>query len=139
RQGLEGQRGDEGRGPLGEHHPHHGAQLPQAADGEGRLVGGDAAGDAKQYAALVQRPFPLGLIPRHLAQPPPSLSCSRLYGSSGPSHSNLSCRSSSKAMLTGLAMAVATRVLVPPASTIWRARRAATTTKVYLLSAFSSR
>src|SRR5690606_38848510 len=62
-----------------------------------------------------------------------------LYGSSGPSHSNLSCRSSSKAMLTGLAMAVATRVLVPPASTIWRARRAATTTKVYLLSAFSSR
>src|SRR5690606_32549061 len=94
---------------------------------------------AKQYAALVQRHFPLGLITRHLAQPPPPLSCSRLYGSSVPHHSKLTCRRSSKAMLTGSAMAVATRVLVPPASTIWRARRAATTTKVYLLSAFSSR
>ena len=47
---LEGRRRDEVGRPLGHRHLHVGALLAEQADQFGRLVGGDAAGDAEHDA-----------------------------------------------------------------------------------------
>jgi hypothetical protein len=53
--GLESQRRDQLRGRCRQHHAHLGAKLAEAADDVGRLVGGNAAGDAQQYLFAIAR------------------------------------------------------------------------------------